>query len=155
VGCTALSSQLAEVFLGQFSSVCRVAIETADDVGRLAIGKKDEAARRTAQLEDLGGNLHGHMLIGWHIIEKIEGARERTRNWFKDEFPVPVGGGESAIHKTERNLVLYAGDRNARGCVTTEFGKDFLLEGQHGSNALSSPERTHRRRAVRLATSGA
>jgi hypothetical protein len=48
VGRAALSSKLAEVFLGELASGGSVTIKTADDVGRLAVGKKNEAARCAA-----------------------------------------------------------------------------------------------------------
>jgi hypothetical protein len=110
VGRAALSSKLAEVFLGELASGGSLAIKTADDVGRFAVGKKNEAACCAAHLEDLRSNLHGHVLIRGNVIEEIETARKRTRDWLEYELGVPVGRSEYAIHEVERNLVLHAGD---------------------------------------------
>jgi hypothetical protein len=91
------------------------------------------------------------MLIRGDVIEEIETARKRTRDWLEYEFTLPVGGGKDAIHHAERNFVLNAGDGDARSGLSTEVSEDFLFEGYHGINALSAPQRANRTRAIGLA----
>jgi hypothetical protein len=38
------------------------------------------------------------VLIRGYVIEEIETARKRTRDWLEYELAVPVGGSEYAIH---------------------------------------------------------
>ena len=94
---------------------------------------------------------HSSTALDGNTLDEIEVARKRTRDWLEDEFTVTVSGGKYAIYEAQKNLVLHAREGDARSGVATKVGEDFPFEGQHGSDALSAPERAHRTRTVRLA----